>query len=341
MISKEYLTRALNPEPGHRGESFTVLEGEHAGEKGIAADGALSWDSEPHGFLEQHAGLLTDADFTGIREVDGTSVFCEALGGAKHLVICGAGHVALALCRMAKMVGLCVTIIEDRPSFAEEAKTAGADAVICADFTKGLEQAPGGLDTYFVIMTRAHQWDIDCMKIISKKPFAYVGMMGSGRRIAVVKERLLAAGVPENVVSSLHAPIGLPIRAETPEEIAVSVLAEIISIKNEKSRNDAFPEEIRQALQKSGRKILCTIVKKNGAAPRSAGSKMLVFSDGTFAGTIGGGLAEARILTKAKEILAGKESEPALVNLTLTDSEADRDGMICGGEMSVFLEEVL
>ena len=98
--------------------------------------------------------------------------------------------------RMAKLLGFSVTVLEDRPSFADQAREAGADLVICL-FAESLEQMPGGEGVSFVVVTRGHRYDQICLKEILKKQYDYVGMMGSRRRAAAVRESLRAEGVSE------------------------------------------------------------------------------------------------------------------------------------------------
>ena len=106
------------------------------------------------------------------------------------------------------MIGCPVTVLEDRPQFAEHARQAGATKVICDSFENGLAQIPGDTDTFFIIVTRGHRSDQLCLKLISQKDHAYIGMMGSRTRVAKVKESLMADGVDEDILDSLHAPIG-------------------------------------------------------------------------------------------------------------------------------------
>jgi len=118
---------------------------------------------------------------------------------------------------------------------------AGADRVICADFAKALAQVVGGENTFFVVMTREHQYDALCLQVIMQKESAYVGVMGSRRRTELLRQKLLEQGISRAVVDRLHAPIGLSIGAETEMEIAVSVMAEIIKASNYKN---SFPAKL-------------------------------------------------------------------------------------------------
>lgn len=315
---------------------LTLLDGGDMGEKALLSGGEIVWTSGQDDFFSLHAGEAANA--TGVQEIAGRRVYVERLEREKKIVVCGAGHVSIPIIKLGRMIGCRVTCIDDRPSFAGNAKEAGADRVFCDSFENALNAIPGDKDTFFVIVTRGHRWDQECLKIIAAKPHAYIGLMGSRKRVQMVKENLLKAGVPKDVLDSVHTPIGLAIGAETPEEIAVSVMAEIIEVKNRQGRGAGYPDEILEALGRPGRKVLMTIVARRGSAPRSVGTKMLVLSDGACVGTIGGGCAEAVLIQKARDSLSGEDSQPQLCHVDLTVEDAAERGMVCGGTMEVLLE---
>ena len=143
-------------------------------------------------------------------------------------------------------------------------------------------------------------------------------------------------------MEELHAPIGLSIHAETPEEIAVSILGEIISAKNGEKKNSSFSEEQLELLgdgKDTRAKVLCTIVARRGSAPRSVGTKMLVLEDGTVSGTIGGGCVEAGVKEKARWLMQDKEKRQELISVSMTACDAEEEGMVCGGVIEVLLEK--
>lgn len=314
---------------------LTLLDGGDMGEKALLSDGEVVWASGQDDFFSRHAGRAANA--TGVQEIAGRRVYVERLEHEKKIVVCGAGHVSIPIIKLGRMIGCRVTCIDDRPSFAGNARTAGADLVLCDSFENALNAIPGDKDTFFVIVTRGHRWDQECLKLISARPHAYIGLMGSRKRVRLVKENLMKAGVSKDVLDSVHTPIGLNIGAETPEEIAVAVMAEIIEVKNRQGRGAGYPDEILEALGKPGRKVLLTIVARRGSAPRSVGTKMLVLSDGCV-GTIGGGCAEALLIQKSRDILSGESSRPQLCPVDLTEEDAAESGMVCGGTLEVLLE---
>ena len=152
-------------------------------------------------------------------------------------------------------------------------------------------------DTYAVIVTRGHRYDEDCLYgLLSMErekglAFAYIGMMGSRRRTAMVREHMAELGIDRAQLDRVHAPIGLPIGAETPEEIAVSVFGEIIQVKSGKGLSEGYSGELLAAVpggcgSESGTQqaVLATIIARQGSAPRSVGTKMLVRADGDNGG---------------------------------------------------------
>ena len=227
----------------------TVLEGPAQGERVLLRNTAPVWPEELPAFWGEHLPALAAVTSSGILESAGQRIFVERFGAAPQLVVCGGGHVGASVVRLAKLLGLPVTALEDRPEFAEELRQAGADAVLCLPFVEGLAQLPGGQEAYFVVVTRAHSCDIACLRSILQKPAAYVGMMGSRGRAALVRRQLTEAGLDPARVEQLRAPIGLAIGAKTAEEIALSILAQIVQVKSARSLTEGFPPAILEAFR--------------------------------------------------------------------------------------------
>ena len=265
----------------------------------------------------------------------GRRVFLEVLEDTPRLVLCGAGHVSLALIQMAGLLELPVTVLEDREEFAQRAREAGAAQVICAPFGQALEDFPGSPDTYFVILTREHLYDRKCLEKILPKEWAYLGMMGSAGRVELVRRQMLAAGADPERLALLHAPVGLEIGAETPQEIALSILAEIVQTRRQGQQGSGYSGALLRAAPAGG--VLATIVAKEGSAPRDIGTKMLLTPDGQT-GTIGGGLLEADVLRAGREMLASGERY-RLAQFALTPART-QETMACGGAVEVFLERL-
>lgn len=327
--------------PGHQNLALTVLEGESRGDKALVSDGRLVWESTGGGFFSGCLEEIKEIRDSGVEIIGGRKVFCELLGREKKLVVCGGGHVSVPIIRMGLMIGCQVTVLEDRPKFADNARRAGASRVICETFGEGLEKIEGDEDTFFVIVTRGHRYDQICLEKIVRKRHAYIGMMGSRKRTALVKEQIIADGGDPEVIGRVHTPIGLDIGAETPEEIAVSVMAEIIAVKNRGERRSVCSGEfLRAVLREDCEKAVATIVGRRGSAPRGVGTKMVVFPDGECVGTIGGGCVEADIVRRALSMIRNKTEKAALCRVDMTGREAEDEGMVCGGAIDVLLEVV-
>ena len=321
---------------------LTVTEGENQGEKALFEKERILWESCKDGFFNKAKREISFRTSTGKMIIDGQTVFCDWLGREKQLVICGAGHVSAAIISMGKMLGFTVTVLEDRPYFADHARKLGADHVICDSFEKGLKEIQGDEDTYFVIVTRGHRYDQVCLEHIFEKKYAYVGMMGSRKRVAALKESILEKEFPREKVEELHSPIGLAIRAETTEEIAVSIMAEIIEVKNKTGREESISSEMLKVLSEKEKqdKILATIVSRRGSAPRKVGTKMVIFPDGKTMGTIGGGCMEAEVISHALMMLRTGDRNTQIYSVDMTNESAEDEGMVCGGIIDVMLEGV-
>lgn len=271
-----------------------------------------------------------------------SKIFCEPLSKNPSIVICGAGHISIALIKMCKLLSLDVTVIDDRPSFANDGIQAGADQSICESFTSALAKIKSNKSTFFIIVTRGHRYDIDCLREILKKENAYIGMIGSKVRVKRIKDTLLEEGYAEDNLNSVYTPIGLKIGAETPEEIAVSIIAEIIEIKNKTLKGSEFPKDILLGILGEGLEnsptALATIINRRGSAPRQVGTKMLICRDGRTIGTIGGGCVEAEVKLLALDAIDSQL--PILKTVDMTGIDAEADGMVCGGVVEVFIEPI-
>ena len=302
----------------------TFLDGPEAGKKLLLTGEQKSFNGTGTGFFE------------------GQEVFYEKLPLKTRVVIFGAGYVAQALVKMCGILGYDTVVIEDRPSFADAAKDAGAGQVICDSFEHALEDIAGGPGVFYVIMTRGHRYDMECLRKVLQKPFAYIGLMASRRRAATVRETLVDEGFSKEVVEAIHSPVGLMIGAQTPEEIAVSVCAELVQMMQACHARGGYKGELLEQLCKADGPgcVLATIIKKNGPAPRKPGTKMLICEDGKHFGTIGGGLSEAKIIRLAGELIHQPHMKLVRHTVDLSEMSDDSEGMACGGTIEVLLEVV-
>ncbi len=159
-------------------------------------------------------------------------VFVEPILPSPVVVIIGGGHVGKAVAALAKWSGFRVAVSDDRPEFCTPEANPDADAF----YPYPMAELPAHLNinsqTYLVLTTRGSPVDVKGMPALLETPFAYLGLIGSKRRWLTTRKGLMDAGVAEEKLSRVHSPLGLELNAETPEEIAVSIMAEIIMIKN-------------------------------------------------------------------------------------------------------------
>jgi xanthine dehydrogenase accessory factor len=173
-----------------------------------------------------------------VREPEAT-VYFEPLLPKPVCFIAGAGHIGGALCRYAARAGFEVAIVDDRPSLCNRERLPDAEHVIAGDIVETVRNWPKTPDTYFVIVTRGHRHDAVVLREVVNAPLAYVGMIGSKRKILTIYEEFLAEGLatPEEL-ARVHAPIGLDIGALSVEEIALCIAAELVLVRR-KGAGDA------------------------------------------------------------------------------------------------------
>ncbi len=161
----------------------------------------------------------------------GYQVMLEVHERPATLLIVGGGHIGKALATIGDLCGFSVTVVDDRPDYASAERFPEADRVLCGDFVEVLRDLPIDTNTYAVCVTRGHKHDEVSLRQVVGSPAAYVGMIGSRRRVAAVLRHLIDDGADAEAVARVHTPIGLDIGAETPEEIAVAIMAEVIQAR--------------------------------------------------------------------------------------------------------------
>jgi xanthine dehydrogenase accessory factor len=174
----------------------------------------------------------------------------EPITGKPRLVVFGAGHVGARVAEAATFAGWHVTVVDDRADFADPRRMPFAARVVTCEFHDVLGAARFDADTYVVIATRGHQHDATIASQVAPLPLRYLGMLGSRRKAALTAKQLKDWGVAEEMISKIHAPVGLSIGADTPEEIAVSVVAEMVAIRRTgSSRRGGIDEPLSTSLE--------------------------------------------------------------------------------------------
>lgn len=160
------------------------------------------------------------------------SVYIEPIEPSPELYVIGAGHVGYHLATMAQEVGFQVHVVDDREKFASRERFPNATEVVTEDIPAWLERTQLPAHAYVVIVTRGHTNDLDALRALAPRELRYVGLIGSRAKVARISDQLLSEGMAPEVLTQVHAPIGLEIGAVSPQEIAVSILAELIAVKH-------------------------------------------------------------------------------------------------------------
>ena len=278
------------------------------------------------------------------RRVGGALAHTETLMGRPRAVIAGAGHVGQAVAELAVLLGFDTVVVDERPEFADLAHLPGVGTVLCGDYGRVLAELPAYGNTYFVLVTPGHRMDREAASAALRRPHEYVGMIGSRGKVATVRQALLDEGLPSDLVDSLHAPIGLPLGGREPAEIAVSIAAEIVSVRARRARQ-CFDPRVADAIAALAADpgqpaVLATVVGAGGSVPRGAGSRMLVTERGRVAGSVGGGAVEAAAIRRASELLASDSPATDVADYELSNREGAELGMICGGRVKVLFERL-
>lgn len=219
---------ALPIEPGSR--MLTARSGERLGTLGDARlDDLVA--AHAAGAFARHAAETLYLGENGLttRTVAGaTSVYLEVVESKPVFLVVGAGHIGRSLAKLADFLDFHVTVLDDREEFANAEQLPEADEVICDDYEAAIDRFPIDGNTMIVMVTRGHKQDELALRRCLGRGAGYLGMIGSKRRTAAVLEHLAAEGFAAEDLAKVRTPIGLDIGAETPEEIAISIMAEVI-----------------------------------------------------------------------------------------------------------------
>lgn len=266
-----------------------------------------------------------------------------------RLIVFGGGHIAKPLVEFGSKAGYSITVIDDRPSFANSKRFPTAQNVICESFEKCFDSINLNKSAFVVIITRGHRHDLDCLRQVLKHNTAYVGMIGSKRRVKGAMEQLLNEGYSKENLDKVNAPIGLEIGAVTPEEIAFSIITQVIKYRrlvnstnsNTNFSKTAWPDFDQDVLtdlstEDDSPKAIVTIISTKGSVPRKAGAKLLVYPFGKISGSIGGGCSEGDVINNARDLL--RTGGHKFQTVDMTGDVAEDEGMVCGGIMEVVIE---
>lgn len=176
--------------------------------------------------------FLSGGETTVEEKID---VYLEPQFPLSHLVIAGAGHVGQAVAHFGHLLDFEVTVIDDRREFANKVRVPEADHVIVGDIGKAIAKMPKTEDTFFVIVTRGHSFDAEVLQACIRSDVAYIGMIGSSRKIALMRDKFIDKGwATADQFDRVYAPIGIDIQSKTVQEIAVSIAAQLIQARNRK-----------------------------------------------------------------------------------------------------------
>jgi xanthine dehydrogenase accessory factor len=259
-----------------------------------------------------------------------------------RLIILGGGHIARPLAEFAAKCGFAVTVVDDRPAFANKQRFPYAKQVICESFDRCFPLLNISGSCFIVIITRGHRHDLDCLRQVLRLETAYTGMIGSRRRVRGAREQLKDEGYPPDKLDAVRAPIGLDIGAQTPEEISISILSEIIQYKRmfSKSNWSELDMEVLSELSatRDEPRALVTIIETKGSVPRDAGAKMIVWPHSRTLGSIGGGCSEGEVISAAYDVI--RDGGFLIMDIDMTGEVAEDIGMVCGGTMKVIIEKI-
>ena len=311
-----------------------VLNGNHKGEKClIKEEHCTAFDGgQAQEFWKEYEEQLVSCQDTKVIRIDETDFFVEIYVKNPQLIILGGGHVSQPVAKIGKMLGFHVTVMDDREEFVAKERFPDADRLIQGTYEEIPEKIPVYENAYYVIVTRGHLGDSASARQILKRPYVYLGMIGSRNKVKLTREKLLREGFTEDQLNTIHAPIGLPIGGHMPAEIAVSITAEIVQEKN-KYNVSYIDEAVEKAVWEKEKGVMITIISKRGSSPRGTGSKMFLDREGRSHGSIGGGNVEFQALKYAPKAQHGE-----IKSYNLSNQGGANLGMICGGEVEVLYE---
>lgn len=303
---------------------------------------SIAEDESPHGKLVGDAWLKGRLLYS--EDNEGNILIAEPYVPESRLIILGGGHIALPLAEFGAKCGFAVTVTDDRPAFANRQRFPLASNVFCESFERCFPLLNIDKSAFVVIVTRGHRHDMDCLRQVLKLDTAYTGMIGSRRRVQAIMGQLAVEGCPQEKLAAVCSPIGLDIGAVTPEEIAISILSQVIRHKRQ-SPNANWAQSDKEVLAEMEKaagaepRALVTVIETKGSVPREAGAKMILWPQGKTLGSIGGGCSESEVIKQAYDVI--RNGGYKIIDIDMTGDVAENEGMVCGGIMKVIVEQLL
>ena len=250
----------------------------------------------------------------------------ERITAKPHLVMFGCGHVGKALYDLAALQNMDVTVMDPREGLLTQERFPAAER-ICGRYEDLLTRDfPGFIAPYYCIFTHGHTYDSDCLYYALTHPHSYIGMIGSRAKIALCFDNMREKGIIDTMLAGVHSPIGLSSNAITPQEIAISIMAQIISVfRTDKEAVVVDASLLARAAEETG--IMVRVVEKSGSAPQRVGA-MLFVTEKDLCGTVGGGAIENHAIETARSML--RDDRDFLVEHHELQGPQPL-GMTCGG----------
>ena len=299
-------------------------------------------------FREIAAALARGQSADLILDINGTHCVRRFLP-EERLILLGGGHIAQPLCAMGSMLDFRVTVVDDRPDFANHQRFPEAARVICDSFDHALIGLQIRPNDYVCVITRGHRWDGECLRRILRGPQpTYLGMIGSRRRVTGLMALLEEEGFDPDALAAIHAPIGLPIGGVTPAEIAVSICAQLVEHRRSLPQQEAAegllvqtntdPALVQYLAESTEPKALLLVLSSSGSTPVKSGAVMAVDALGRGHGTIGGGCGEAEAMLQGRRLIGTGGRK--IIRVAMDNDVAASEGMVCGGAMEVLAEDL-
>ena len=196
-----------------------------------STEGTLGSPGMDHEAVKRARELMVHGKNEFVTMRDGPEFFVEAYTTPPQMVLCGGGHVSKAIAPLASTLGFRVFVTDDREEFANSDRFPEADIIVAEKPETALPQLPINANTFIIIATRGHRYDNVALEEAALTPAKYVGLLGSKRKTILIYEDLIRSGLPIERIREIRSPVGLDVRGRTPEEIAVSIMAEVLMFR--------------------------------------------------------------------------------------------------------------